>query len=200
MAVPAAPAVPFSAQSAAEAAFLVGDEYNEITTNLMEMGFSREMVKDPRPDTYIALQHLEFQVEQALRASFNNPDRAAEYLLNGVALSAMDEQALEPTAAAAAAAEPATPAAVTTAGSVGAAPDLTSAAGIGSRSGGITVPTSGAADGSDPLAFLRTQPQFLQMRSLIHQNPEFLNAVLQQVYVLFGILKGLSKWIFWTFQ
>lgn len=44
-AVPATPVAPFSAQSAAEAAFLVGDEYNEITTNLMEMGFSREMVK-----------------------------------------------------------------------------------------------------------------------------------------------------------
>lgn len=43
--VAAVPAVPFSAQSAAEAAFLVGDEYNEITTNLMEMGFSREMVR-----------------------------------------------------------------------------------------------------------------------------------------------------------
>lgn len=44
------------------------------------------------------------------------------------------------------------------------APDPTSAAGIGSLSGGIAEPTSDAAGGNDPIAFLRTQLQLLQMR------------------------------------
>lgn len=148
-----ASAVPLTAQVAAESALLMGDEYQQMISNIMEMGYCREMV------------------EQALRASFNNPDRAVEYLLSGIPDGNFDEHELDPSAVAAAAAEAISGEGNRTISSTG-----------GGGGGEIRVPASGELqDGGDPLAFLRSQPQFHQMRQLIHQNPEFLNAVLQQV-------------------
>lgn len=62
---PAAPVPPESKKPVAlEERFVVGEEYEKSIANLMEMGFPRE------------------QVVRALKAAFNNPERATDYLLN----------------------------------------------------------------------------------------------------------------------
>ncbi|XP_028132921.1 UV excision repair protein RAD23 homolog B [Diabrotica virgifera virgifera] len=121
----AASEAPSTISSVAESTLLMGEEYETMVRNIMDMGYARD------------------EVEQALRASFNNPDRAVEYLINGIPLMD-DQEAVSETA------------------------DLS---GVDERQ----------SESDDPLAFLRTQPQFQQMRQVIQQNPQLLNAVLQQI-------------------
>ncbi|UYV62153.1 RAD23B [Cordylochernes scorpioides] len=119
--------------TSAESTLVLGEDFQRMVQQIMEMGYPKE------------------QVEQALRASFNNPDRAVEYLLTGIPTSAPRQE------------PPDSPA--------GGPPAESDASGGGS---------SPASD-AEPLAFLRTQPQFQQMRHLIQQNPQILNALLQQI-------------------
>ena len=66
---PAAPVrnePPSTGLVAAESALVVGEGVNAMIQRIVDMGYARD------------------QVEQAVRASFNNPDRAVEYLLNGI--------------------------------------------------------------------------------------------------------------------
>jgi len=119
---------------------VVGDEYATMVQNIMDMGYDKS------------------QVEAALRASFNNPDRAVEYLLTGI-----------PAGLTAAAAPP-------TAGeSTPAVPQVTSPA-----TGGGT-PAAAPGTGDNPLAFLRDHEMFQQIRSVIQQNPNMLSTMLQQI-------------------
>jgi UV excision repair protein RAD23 len=65
-----------------ESQLVTGDAYEEAITRLLDMGFPKE------------------QVIAAMRASFNNPERAVEYLTSGVIPEAEDDE--EPVAAQAA--------------------------------------------------------------------------------------------------
>ena len=104
----------------ADTGMVLGEDYNRMVQQLQDMGYEKS------------------QVEAALRASYNNPDRAVEYLLTGIPPSAMLEPAPAPAAAPAAGGQSApAPAA-----------------------GG----QSAAAPGENPLAFLRDHEMFQQIR------------------------------------
>ncbi|XP_067232509.1 UV excision repair protein RAD23 homolog B [Chanodichthys erythropterus] len=127
----------------ATSALVTGQSYENMVTEIMLMGYERD------------------KVVAALRASFNNPDRAVEYLLTGIPAEGE--------------------------GSVGGADPVAPAGGIPAVSTGLTSPSSTApsqpstGSGANPLEFLRNQPQFLQMRQIIQQNPSLLPALLQQI-------------------
>lgn len=114
-------------------------ELTETVKSIMEMGYDRQMV------------------EQALRASFNNPERAVEYLISGIPYNAIEETIQ----------------------------NVTAAAGVANQTTANTSQLTGASDDSSasehPLEFLRSQPQFQQMRSLLATNPELLSTILQQI-------------------
>lgn len=127
-----------SLQTRAESNLLMGEEYNKTVLSMVEMGYPRD------------------QVERAMGASFNNPERAVEYLINGI--PAEDENLFN-------------------AGHETNEPNPRPPGSQPVSEPAVDLP----AQSTDPFEFLRSQPQFLQMRSLIYQNPHLLHAVLQQI-------------------
>ncbi|KPP74409.1 UV excision repair protein RAD23B-like [Scleropages formosus] len=128
----------------ATSALVTGQSYENMVTEIMLMGYERE------------------QVVAALRASFNNPDRAVEYLLTGIPAEG--------------------------AGSTASSPVVPPLGGNpGGPAGSVSSPSSTipaqsvTTSGANPLEFLRNQPQFQQMRQIIQQNPSLLPALLQQI-------------------
>uniref|UniRef100_A0A0F7YZU5 UV excision repair protein RAD23 n=1 Tax=Micrurus fulvius TaxID=8637 RepID=A0A0F7YZU5_MICFL len=129
----------------ATSALVTGQSYENMVTEIMSMGYERE------------------QVIAALRASFNNPDRAVEYLLMGIPGDRESQGMADPPQAA----------------STGASPSSAIAAAAAATT--TTTTTTTSSTGGHPLEFLRNQPQFQQMRQIIQQNPSLLPALLQQI-------------------
>lgn len=131
---PAAPAAPAEPQAPVE---------NEIAIqSLCDMGFPRELVR------------------QCLRAAFNNPDRAVEYLTSGIPAHLQHLASGEPPPAPTPAPAPAAPVAPPMPASQPPRPFVPPA------------PETG------PLATLANHPRFNQLRVAVQQHPSTLNQVL----------------------
>ncbi|KIP05586.1 hypothetical protein PHLGIDRAFT_128788 [Phlebiopsis gigantea 11061_1 CR5-6] len=187
--------VPAPAQSTRafddENAFVTGAELQSTVQNMMEMGFERD------------------QVMRALRASYNNPDRAVEYLFNGIPahLEEVAAGGAPPQAAPAAPAVgnvPQAPAAAPAPVPVSQLPQAAPAVanqpqnlfqlaqqqqaqqpGVGGRQpAGFSAAAgagAGAGAGVDVGSALQGQAQLQQLRELMQQNPALIQPVLQQL-------------------
>lgn len=150
-------------------AFAAGESRNQAVNALMEMGYDRP------------------EVEKAMRAAFNNPDRAVEYLLTGI------PEHLEREQTPAQQQPPATPSPASTQTTQAAAPATTRSGNLfeaaAQQAQGGAAP-SPAAEGHN-LDFLRNDPQFNQIRQLVQQNPQMLEPLLQQLAASNPQLAGL---------
>ncbi|KAK2031827.1 UV excision repair protein Rad23 [Colletotrichum zoysiae] len=163
----------------ADPSMAMGAQRQEVIANMEAMGFERA------------------QIDAAMRAAFYNPDRAVEYLLNGIPDNVQEEQQQRQ---AAAAAQPAQPSGGAPAAAAGADDDGNvnlfdlAAQARGGGGGGRGAPAGGntqaaaaaaaaaAAQGSfGNLDFLRNNAQFQQLRQVVQQQPQMLEPILQQL-------------------
>ncbi|KAF5688283.1 UV excision repair Rad23 [Fusarium circinatum] len=163
------------AQAEEPSGLAMGSQRTEAIANMEAMGFERS------------------QIEAAMRAAFNNPDRAVEYLLNGIPDNIRQEQQQREAAPAAPASQPAQPAAPAQGASDEGGVNLFDLAaqrgGSGGRGGNggnqaaAAVAAAAAGQGGDlgNLDFLRHNAQFQQLRQVVQQQPQMLEPILQQL-------------------
>ncbi|KAF1844569.1 UV excision repair protein Rad23 [Cucurbitaria berberidis CBS 394.84] len=157
-------------------ALTMGGEREAAVADMENMGFERA------------------DIDRAMRAAFFNPDRAVEYLLNGIPEGALQEQQQAAQARAPTSPPPATGGntGATAAPSGGDEPInlFEAAAQAGQNRGGSGGARPGGTGGgaaatgalnANSLDFLRNNPQFQQLRQVVQQQPQMLEPILQQV-------------------
>jgi len=164
-----------STPAAAGSSFLSGPQLQTSIQSMVDMGFERD------------------QVMRALRASFNNPERAVEYLMTGIPAH-LEAEAAGPSAAAprtpaaaTTAAAPATPAAAPAAAAPPAGPQnlfqlAQQQQQQGAAGAGLGAGLGGAGAGGAPqldLAALANSPQMQQLREHLTSNPQAIQPLLQ---------------------
>ncbi|KAJ3903800.1 hypothetical protein F5879DRAFT_802944 [Lentinula edodes] len=164
---------------AAGSSFLSGSALQTSIQSMVDMGFERE------------------QVMRALRASYNNPERAVEYLMTGIPAH-LEAEAVGPAAATSrtpAATAPATPAAAPAPAPAAATPSnqpqnlfqlaqqqQQQGAGAGAGLSAGAAAGAGAGGGQQlDLAALASSPQMQQLRQHLASNPEAIQPLVQSI-------------------